>query len=210
LKADYDPSKTTTLNDYENYGKTTTKVKEMNPNWANSRGTATTWIVNEKAAAWLCDPEDGSNINRLWSSYYDGTKANYVIGGPSIEMYCDSYNRVEHLGVTNYKLGVKYIELSAIGYIYTVNGESPSSIGGNDYWTGTDTVDYKNYGSMYCGKDGAKGNYNWWIASPSSINSNCVCNVYGYAGLYYYGYSDTHGVSPLVSLRSDFTIQIEK
>ncbi|MCI8273804.1 MAG: hypothetical protein HFJ55_06990, partial [Clostridia bacterium] len=214
LKADWKANDVTLSSVYTNYNKTTTKIKEMNPDWAKNRGNIadTSWNENEKSAAYLCTPSTGGNeSNLVWAKNLDKTKANYVIGSPSAEMYCDSYNSVPHPGVTNYTLGAKYRETSAPGYIYTVNGGSPSATGGNDYYTGTDTVDYKNYGSMYCGKDGAKGGYYWWLASPSSNGSYSVCSVYGSnANLYSNYYNSPYGVSPLVSLRSDFKIQIEK
>ncbi|MCI8272811.1 MAG: hypothetical protein HFJ55_01860 [Clostridia bacterium] len=217
LKADWKANDVTLSNVYTNYNKTTTKIKEMNPDWAKTanRGNIidTSWNTNEKCAAYLCTPATvGNESNLSWSKNLDKTKANYVIGSPSVEMYCDSYNSVQHPGVTNYRLGVQYRATTVPGYIYTVNGGSPTATGGNDYYTGADTVDYKNYGSMYCGKNGAKGTYFWWLASPSSIDYNSVCHVYGsdadLSGRN--SYSLTRGVSPLVSLRSDFTIQIEK
>ncbi|MCI8272820.1 MAG: hypothetical protein HFJ55_01910 [Clostridia bacterium] len=218
LKADYDSSKTLRLDNYANYNKTTTKVKEMNPDWAkttNRGNSESSWNANEQAAAWLCTPSMEGNEDLPWSSYYDGTKANYVIGGPSAEMYCDSYNSVSHAGVTNYTLGAKYSETQAPGYVYTVNGESPGA-GYDDCYTGKDTVDYKNYGSMYCGYQGSKGNYWWWIASPSShgTSEDQVCVSSATDSYLIFGDYIKHNYSyvfcPLVSLRSDFKIQIEK
>ncbi|MCI8272560.1 MAG: hypothetical protein HFJ55_00565 [Clostridia bacterium] len=214
LKADWKANDVTLSSVYTNYNKTTTKIKEMNPDWAANRGNIvdTAWTDGEKSAAYLCTPStEGNESDLKWSKNLDKTKANYVIGSPSVEMYCDSYNSVEHPGVTNYTLGARY-RASAPGYIYTVNGGSPSSTGGSDYHTGNDTVDYKNYGSMYCGKDGAKGEYYWWLASPLSYYLDyVVCFVLGHlAYLNGSGYSNRYGICPLVSLRSDFTIQIEK
>ncbi|MCI8655193.1 MAG: hypothetical protein HFJ48_04910 [Clostridia bacterium] len=91
-------------------------------------------------------------------------------------------------------------------YIAVNNGNEISA-------TNSDSLDYKDYGSMYCGKDGKKiATGYWWLASPYSSTSQ-----------YYMAYIDNNGgrfqgaqykgswwLSPLVSLRSDFTIQIEK
>jgi hypothetical protein len=210
LKADFETNKTITLNDYANYKPATTKVKTMNLGWANNRGNnESAWNENEKAAAWLCTPEEGGNEGLPWSSYYDGNKANYVIGGPSVEMFVDSYNNVSHPGVTNYTLGVKYRATNVPGYIYTINGGSTGA--NNEYSTGINSVDYKNYGSMYCGKNGAKGEYYWWLASPSSFSNVAMGHVRGNnAYLFARDYKTTQGISPLVSLRSDFTVQIER
>ncbi|MCI8273748.1 MAG: hypothetical protein HFJ55_06685, partial [Clostridia bacterium] len=217
LKADWKANDVTLSDLYTNYNKTTTKIKEMNPDWAKTENRGdiqdTSWNENEKSAAYLCTPAiEGNESNLLWTKNLDKTKANYVIGSPSVEMYCDSYNSVLHPGVTSYTLGAEYRATAVPGYIYTINGGSTSQAGAsNEYYTGTDSVDYKNYGSMYCGKDGTRGGYYWWLASPSSYNNNYACSVYGgSARLTYNYYNNTYGVSPLVSLRSGFKIQIEK
>ena len=172
LKADY--KTTTTLSSYISYtptGSDLEKYKKMNPSWAAQRGSSTSnWNNNEHAAAWLCSPSQ-------WTTYVDSTKANYAIGGPSVEMYVASYNQVPHTQIGNYTLGATYRETSVPGYIYTLNGVQ-STISKDDYYTGDNSLDYTGYNSMYCGKNGSKGSYNWWLASPSSDNSNYVCYVY--------------------------------
>ncbi|MCI8273532.1 MAG: Ig-like domain-containing protein [Clostridia bacterium] len=208
LKADHDQNIRAGLMDYANYISEKTKVRKMNPSWSANRGdNESIWNYNEKAAAWLCDPEDGNNINRPWSNCYDGSKASYVIAGPSAEMYVDSYNSVPHT-IGNNTLRAIYSVSSYPGYMYKINNESAS------YSTNIDTIDYEDYGSMYAGKDGAKGPYYWWLVSPSSYNSNSVWYVHG-LGAYLQSskvnFSDSEDViTPLVSLKSDFTIQIEK
>ncbi len=122
-------------------------------------------------------------------------------------MYVASYNQVSHT-TGNYKLGATYRATSYPGYIYTLNGKQ-STISGSDYWTGTDSLDYTGYNSMYCGRNGSKGDYWWWLASPSATDSYRVCGVYGNdAFLGISGYSGTNGVCPLVSLKSNFEIEI--
>ena len=198
LKADY--KTTTTLSSYISYtptGSDLEKYKKMNPSWAAKRGSNTSnWNNNEHASSWLCSPSQ-------WTTYCDTTKANYAIGGPSVEMYVASYNQVSHT-TGNYKLGATYRATDYPGYIYTLNGKQ-STISNTDYWTGNNTLDYTGYNSMYAGK-----NY-WWVASPSSGNSNGVCAVYGsnaYLNSNYY--SDTYGVAPLVSLKSGIQVEIEE
>ena len=122
-------------------------------------------------------------------------------------MYVASYNQVSHT-TGNYKLGATYGATDAPGYIYTLNGKQ-STISGSDYWTGNNTLDYTGYNSMYCGRNGSKGDYWWWLASPSATDSYRVCGVYGNdAFLGISGYSGTNGVCPLVSLKSNFEIEI--
>jgi hypothetical protein len=207
LKADYKGVNNINLNTVYNNYTIKSKVKEMNPNWAENRRTAT-WNINEKAAAWLCDPETGNNIERPWSEYYESGKANYVIGGPSAEMYVDSYNSVSHT-IGNNILRAKYRETDVPGYVYTVN-ESQGTISKEYYITESGILDYQDYGSMYCGMNGQMGSYYWWIASPSSYTTYIVCATGGNAAtLSCSHYSTAHGVCPLVSLKSDFKVQIE-
>ena len=105
-------------------------------------------------------------------------KAKYVIGGPSVEMYVKSYNQA-YEGITDintYILGAKYRATNKPGYIYTLNG-TQSLISKDDYYTGTDSLDYTKYNSMYYGNNGNKTG-NWWLASPSANDYKRVC----YAG----------------------------
>ncbi|MCI8273380.1 MAG: hypothetical protein HFJ55_04790 [Clostridia bacterium] len=208
IKADWKTSDVQLSRVYTNYNKTTTKIKEMNPDWAKTanRGNIadTSWNENEKSAAYLCTPStEGNERELIWVKNLDKTKANYVIGSPSVEMYVDSYNDVSHT-IGNNSLGVRYRATNYSGYIYTVNG------GSEEYSTSTDTVDYRNYGSMYCGKDGVKGTYYWWLASPSSFITNNMCYVHGQSAfLSSNNYSNICGICPIVSLKRDFTIEIE-
>ena len=205
LKADY--KKTTTLSSYISYtptGSDLEKYKKMNPSWAAHRGSSTSsWNYNEHAAAWLCSPSQ-------WTTYVDSSKANYAIGGPSVEMYVKSYNQVSHNQEGNYTLGATYRDTSAPGYIYTLNG-AQSTISNSDYSTGTDSLDYKGYNSMYAGQNGSKSDW-WWLASPSSYTSNYVCIVDGSLATldtsnYYY---NAGGAGPLVSLKSGIQVEIEE
>ena len=204
LKADYKTE--TKLSDHITYnpeGNDLAVYKRMNPLWSAQRGNIApaSWNNNERAAVWLCSPTQ-------WTNYLDNTKATYAIGGPSAEMYVASYNDVSHTQGGNYKLGATYRASSAPGYIYTLNG-AQSTISNDYYYTGTDSLDYKGYNSMYAGKNGSKGSYYYWLASPSSRSPSFVCLVYSYvADLNSSGYTSSHGVGPLVSLKSGVPVEI--
>ena len=201
LKADW-TANDTRLTTYIPSGTDLTTYKKLNPSWAAKRGSSTSsWNENEHAAAWLCSPSQ-------WTTYVDSAKANYAIGGPSAEMYVESYNQVPHT-IGNYTLGAAYRETNVPGYIYTVNGTQS-----NNGYSISGTLDYTGYGSMYCGLNGysSEFNYYWWLASPSAYDSDFVCLVRGS--------NDTlngddlgsgvFGVCPLVSLKSDFKLEIEQ
>ena len=202
LKADW-TSNDTTLSSYTSYtpsGTDLTTYKKLNPSWAAKRGSSTSsWNYNEHAAAWLCSPSK-------WTTYCDTSKANYAIGGPSVEMYVASYNQVSHT-TGNYTLGATYRETNVPGYIYTVNGEEQN----NGYYTNDNTLDYIGYNSIYCGKNGSKGSYYWWLASPSAYNyDRTCCNLGDNSAKLGYANNPTNTACPLISLKPDFQLEIEQ
>ena len=197
LKADFSGSVTCSTS----YDASQTLIKKMNPLWATKGNTVaakTTTISNpnEQSAAWLCDPSK-------WTAYCDTDKANYAIGGPSVEMYVKSYNQTHG----DNALGCQYQTNNAPGYGYKVKG----TIQNSGWYTNSNTLDYSmTYKSMYCGQNG-ENTGTWWLASPSANGSGGVCFVYGhYAGLSSDGYSHDFGVSPLVSLKSSFIPEVEE
>ena len=200
LKADYNDNLKKSLN--TNISSLTANdlavYKRMNKSWTAQRGNSqSNWNDNEKAAALLSAPSQ-------WTTYCDTTKANYAIGSPPVEMYVASYNQVSHT-IGNNILGATYRETNAPGYIYTVNGTQQNS----GYFTNENTLDYMGYNNMYCGLNNSKGQYLWWLASPSVSNNQRVCYVYGYnARLDYNLYYYTYNVCPLVSLKSGIKLII--
>ena len=197
LKADFSGS----VRCSTSYDASQTLIKRMNPLWATKGNTVaaeTTTISNpnEQAAAWLCDPSK-------WTAYCDTDKANYAIGGPSVEMYVKSYNQTHG----DDALGCQYQTNDVPGYIYKVN----NTIQNGGWYTNNDTLDYSmTYKSMYCGQNGKKTGA-WWLASPSARDSSNVCVVSGgNANLCHSISSNDYGVSPLVSLKSSFIPEIEE
>ena len=183
------------------YDANQTLIKKMNPLWATKGNTVkakTTTISNEneQAAAWLCDPSK-------WTAYCDTDKANYAIGGPSVEMYVKSYNQTHG----DDALGCQYQTSYVPGYIYKVN----NTIQNDGWYTNSNILDYSmTYKSMYCGEKGNKTG-DWWLASPSASNPDRVCYVSGLnARLRLSGYNYSFGVSPLVSLKSSFIPEVEE
>lgn len=201
------------LNDYELYDKANTKIRTMNPLWSAQRTVESSWNENEKAAAYLCSPVNSTTYEATtlpWKSYYkpNDENVNYVIGGPSIEMYVKSYNQTHDKDINgNDALECQYQTNSTPGYGYKVFGVTQN----NGWYTNENTLDYSNtYISMYCGKNGAKEG-DWWLSSPSAKSSYYVCDVYsGRAFLDNRQYNNDIGLCPLVSLKSSFQVQIEQ
>ena len=185
-----------------------TMMRKMNPAYAKSAERSAEKFEsygnlennNERATAWLCDTTQ-------FEPFVDSTMANFAIGGPSVEMYCDSYNQVTHTsGATGTDaLTASYQSTDVPGYIYQVNGEKQ-----NDGWhTNVDTVDLSGYHGMYLANKTEKGSYWWWLASPSAYNAAFVCGVGGTSALLSYGYvSVALGVCPAVSLKSGVQLEI--
>lgn len=221
LKADWtEDDVSLNLEESDIYTPISTEILElMNPIWFAERAQAT-WNENEKRTAYLCDPTTAnSGSNQTWANYFDGKKANYAIGSPSIEMFIKSYNQVPHT-LGNYTLGVSYSNRVNPGYIYTLNGNR-SSISGVDYWTGDETIDYIGYNSMYCGSNGVKVDFIMELASPSCLYSNVNCEIFTNKASLNYGsgpdrlgkciplLSNLYYFSPTVSLLKDFELEIE-
>ena len=122
-------------------------------------------------------------------------------------MYVKSYNQTHEKGEGqgNNELGYDYSETDSPGYIYIVNGEKQNNDG---YYTNNNILDYENYNSMYCGKNGTKTGY-WWLASPSARRSDYMCGEDGIlTSLRVNTYKYYDGVDPLVSLKSSFIPEI--
>jgi len=183
----------------------------MNPLWSAERENSS-WNTNEIEAAYLCSPVNSTNYETTtypWKSYYkaDDTNVNYVIGGPSVEMYVKSYNQTHDKNSSgNDALGCQYQENKAPGYGYKVYGEIQNS----GWYTNDNVLDYgTNYNSMYCGKDGNKTGF-WWLASPSAYDAIRMCYADGRnADLNYSGAGGNCPLSPLISLKSSFILEIE-
>lgn len=209
LKADW-TANDTYLGSYTSYTPVTTDILAlMNSNWWGNRSEAS-WNANEKVVSYLCDPTTSELIsNQAWANYFDGSKANYVIGSPSVEMFVASYNQVSHT-VGNYILGASYRATNFPGYIFSLDG-AQSTISNSDYNTGSNTIDYIGYNSMYCGKDGAKGNYYTWLASPSSNGVNDLYFVYGNLACLQSSGANFYpiGYSPIVSLKTEVLPEVE-
>lgn len=195
LKADYTEGKALSTDISKSTNSDLILYKRMNPIWSAKRGgiDATSWNNNEKAAALLCAPSQ-------WTAYVDEDKASYAIGGPSVEMYIDSYNQVPHTEAGNYTLRAIYSETDSPGYIYTIDG----TIQNNGWTTNLETVDNIGYNSMY-----AQSEKYWWLTSPSSYNFNGICYVYP-SSLNYDGYNFTRAVEPIVCLKPAIRIEIEE
>ena len=144
-------------------------LEKMNSFWWNERELSqSSWKIGEQEAAYLCDPTTSSSTsNQAWSTYFDEEKANYVIGGPSVEMYVASYNSVPHTE-GNHVLGLEYrYENGNTGYTYKLDGgDAVRSL--PSY-----SLDGSGYNGMYCNSTYGQGVY---LASPAGMDDG-LCEL---------------------------------
>ena len=175
----------TTLSSYKSYTPSTQGLeimKAMNPKWRDSSYSSID-LANEHCVAWLCDPAN-------WTDYKTA-EADYAIGSPSVEMYMKAFNV--------WKTGNK----DATNLICKVESENGYSVGANGtyansgYWTNNNTIEAGPNNIFMTAENNI-----WWLASPSSNDSDCVLNVGDYHASVngYYDCSSNFGVCPVVSL----------
>ena len=166
---------------------TTDTIKKLNSSFFARSDASTNTYDNMKAVAYMLD-------TTAWSTFKDSNgKADYVIGGPTLEMLFKSYNQ-KHPG-KNYEAQAT----SATGYQLRVNG------GRWEYRM--DSSDYLSRDSLYV-LPSSNGADAMWVASPSAIrSSNVMCVACsGFVSTPSYGI-DHYGFRPLVCLKSNVQLQ---
>ena len=163
---------------------TTDTIKNLNSSFFARSDASTNTDVNMMAVAYMLD-------TTAWSTFKDSNgKADYVIGGPTLEMLFKSYNQ-KHPG-KNYEAQAT----SATGYQLRVNEGTWKDYtdSSSDYLDSSD--------SLYV-LPSSKGASAMWLASPSAYTAS-VMYVYcsGYVSVSDYDAND-RGFRPLVCLKSN-------
>ncbi len=139
--------------------------------------------TNIRSVAYMLDTE-------IWKDKYQNSYAEYVLGGPTIEMFNASY-KATHTE--------KYIEeevTNSTGYKVKWNTDSSyrCSI------SGLSTSELEN---LYVISDKTNA-YGYWLASPSAYDGHYLLGVACGGGVGNLGYDDSHpGLRALVCLRSN-------
>jgi len=162
--------------------------------WMNTEANQTRNYNNEKAVASMLDVD-------VWNGYKNTTYAKYAIGGPTIEMFCESYNKTRTDGTALLEAKETNND-NTNGYrIQKGTAEPANSVAGLVTRAKNTSVN-----NMYF-KSSSEGNH-YWLASPSANGSTeqDVLRVdydgnvtrggrgYGYNGI---------GFRPLVCLKSN-------
>lgn len=146
---------------------------------------------NMKSVAYMLD-------TNAWSGF-KGDEAEYAIGGPTIELFFEAYNKAHGTSANQYQARAK----STTGYEITTDGgttwgDTTRYAGGNYLVTNDPTFVINT----------SKNVYAMWLASPSADYTHNVMGV-SYRGFVHYdSYSATdNGFRPLVSLKSDVELR---
>ena len=141
------------LNDYAGSSRITdSRIKGLNNSFFNTNGYSST-NNNMKSVAYMLD-------TKAWSGFALADKAEYAIGGPTIELLFKSYNQ---------KYPTNYVAeaTSNTGYKIGENGTADSY---NFYLSNTSDPLY-----VITSQSNAKA---YWLASPSANHGNHVFGVY--------------------------------
>ncbi len=182
---DYSLSMNEVIKDYPNGSAhiTNEKIKKLNDDYFNNKGYVST-NNNMKAVAYMLDTD-------VWS-VYKGDKAEYAIGGPTVEMLMKSYSQ-------KYKVDYRAQATDNIGYKISDNGGVNWEIYKNTIFNSTDSLYVKDYAQYITGM---------WMASPSASYYKSL-NVLDYGGGLNVGYySNSQGFRPIVCLSSE--VELEK
>ena len=179
------------LGDYAGSSRITeSKLKALNNDYFNTKGY-TSENDNMKSVAYMMD-------TTAWNSKFrDTSKAEYVVGGPTVELLFKSYN--EKYKTAYESQAVESSDKSNTGYQIRKTS--------SDSWsTGIGSM-LKTSDSLYVITKQTDA-YAYWLASPSATSPNYVmfvaCN--GSVDNINYNYS-YNGFRPLVCLKSDVTLE---
>ncbi len=158
--------------------------------------------ITTKWMKWVGQYPNSANINicsvaymldsDIWKAKYQNSYAEYVIGGPTIEMFCASYKATHP---------TRYIECDSMDENgYKVKWNIYSSY--DDYISGLSHSELEN---LYVINDSNKA-YGYWLASPSarSDDGDYLLNVdYDDSMSNNHYYSSLPGLRALVCLKSN-------
>ena len=149
--------------------------------WVGAYSSSTN--ENIRSVAYMLDSD-------IWKDQYQNSYAEYVLGGPTIEMFCASYKATHP---------TRYIECES----YTTNGYNVKWSDGS-YSTSLSGLSTSELENLYVISDTTKA-YAYWLASPSASGIDGNLLLVSYGG-YVYGnrYDVDHpGLRALVCLRSN-------
>ena len=129
--------------------------------WVNSNLVTTQNNVNMRAVSYMMDTSK-------WSAFAGGVTGAYAIGGPTIELFVNSYNAKHDIKLGTYGTSAN-----------DITSENANSTG---YKVKLETENWNDYCENFTVNRtwvimGGSKAYGYWLASPSSESYNCILVV---------------------------------
>ena len=145
---------------------------------------------NMKAVAYLLD-------KAIWTDKFKGNGAEYVVGGPSLDMVLTSYNQS-----TNQSNVYQSRAKNSTGYEMSDDG------GINWNYYSSSSSKYLTQGDNLYRINSQSSAYSYWVSSPSANGTNLVMDVIYNGVVYYSDYNGTgFGFRPIVCLKSGISLK---
>ena len=179
------------LNDYVTGSAriTDNKLKALNNDYFNTKGFTST-NSNMKSVAYMMD-------TTAWNSKFKGNKAEYAIGGPTVELLFKSYKGKY---VTTYESqAIESSDKTNTGYQIRKTSK--------DTWANYVSSMLTTNDSLYVITSQTNA-LAYWLASPSAYSTSDVMIVYFYGEVNHNSYNyNSYGFRPLVCLQSNVTLE---
>ena len=177
------------INDYTGNTSIAEDMKWFNKDYFDKGYSNTN--ANMKAVAYLLD-------KAIWTDKFKGNGADYVVGGPSLDMVLSSYNQF-----TNQSNVYQAKATNASGYQFSCDGGKKW-----EYYM-EDSSKFLTQGDTLYSISSTNNVYGYWISSPSAAgNADSVMNVNYYGYVDYSDYHDTRfGFRPVVCLKSSISLK---
>ena len=176
------------IGDYTGSASITEDMKWFNKDYFDKGYTST--AENMRAVSYLLD-------KTIWSDKFKGNGADYVVGGPSLDMVLSSYNHFTnqsnvYQSRAENSTGYKISEDSGTNWDYSSSASSKCLTQGDTLYR----ISSDSNAAAY------------WISSPSANGADYVLNVFsgGAVGCIYYGYA-YNGFRPVVCLKSGTSLK---
>ena len=179
------------LNDYVTGSARVTdnKLKALNNDYFNTKGFTST-NSNMKSVAYMMD-------TTAWNSKFKGNKAEYAIGGPTVELLFKSYKG--KYGTTYESQAIESSDKTNTGYQIRKTSK--------DTWANYVSSMLTTNDSLYVITSQTNA-LAYWLASPSAYSTSDVMIVYFYGEVNHNSYNyNSYGFRPLVCLQSNVTLE---
>ena len=173
------------ISDYTGSASITEDMKWFNKDYFDKGYSSTN--TNMKAVAYMLDKS-------IWTDKFKGNGADYVVGGPSLDMVLSSYNQY-----TNQNNMYQSRAENSTGYKMSDDSGTNWGYTSSKYLTQGDTL-YR--------ISSTNNAYSYWVSSPSAFITYFVMSVSCNGNVYHNSYASTiFGFRPVVCLKSGISLK---